>query len=222
MLQMKSIMEITHVGHASFRLKGKEGAVVTDPYEPSMVGISYPKLSATIVTLSHDHNDHNCAKLIEGNPLVISGPGEYESGGIKVYGISTFHDGEKGAKRGANTVYRIEIDGVSIVHLGDLGHKLTDSQVDSLDGVDVILVPVGGVFTLDAKEAAEVVSQLEPKIIIPMHYNKKELNQKNFGELSGVDVFLKEMGKTGITSQPKLSVAAEKLPVEPTVIVLES
>ncbi|MBI2612124.1 MBL fold metallo-hydrolase [Candidatus Gottesmanbacteria bacterium] len=218
---MKSIMEITHIGHASFRLRGKDGAVMTDPYDSSMVGLSYPKLSATIVTISHNHDDHNKANLIEGNPLIISGPGEYESGGIKVYGISTFHDGEKGTKRGQNTVYRIEIDGISVIHLGDLGHKLIDSQVDSLDGVDVLLVPVGGEFTLDAKDAAEVVSQLEPKIIIPMHYNKKELNQKFFAALSGVDAFLKEMGKTGITSQPKLSLTKEKLPVEPTVVVLE-
>lgn len=214
-------MEISFFGHSSFRLRGKTGTVVTDPYDSQMIGLKYPKLSATIVTISHDHKDHNNWNEISGNPLIISGAGEYEASGIKVYGIKTFHDKEKGAKRGINCVYHIHIDQVSVVHLGDLGHKLSEEQVDSLNGVDVLLIPVGGVYTIDFKEATEIVSQLEPKIIIPMHFARKDINQHNFGDLSPVSEFLKEMGKTGIVPQAKLLLTKEKLPVEPMVVVLE-
>lgn len=214
-------MEIKYLGHSSFLLKGKSGSVVTDPYNSAKVGLKFPKVSANIVTLSHDHDDHNDFKAVEGEPLVIQGPGEYEVAGINVFGIPTFHDSEKGAKRGANTVYRIGIDSVSVVHLGDLGHKLTDEQVERIEKVDILLIPVGGVYTIDAKEAMEVITQLEPLLVIPMHYGRKELKSDVFGELSTLEAFLKEMGKVDIVPQPKLLVTKDKLPTETTVIVLE-
>lgn len=214
-------MEIQYLGHACFRLKGKNATVITDPFDPKMVGIKFPKTSADIVTISHLHKDHSYTKEIEGEELIINGPGEYEVKGIKILGISSFHDAKEGKERGKNTIYRIEVDKVSIIHLGDLGHKLTDGEVDSLGNVDILLVPVGGFYTINAAEATLVSSQIEPKIIIPMHYNRKDLNQENFGKLESVDVFLKEMGKAGVIPQPKLVITKEKLPLEATVVVLE-
>lgn len=214
-------MDITYLGHSSFKLRGKQASVVTDPFGP-MVGLPFPKhTSADIVTLSHDHEDHNAAQLVEGNPLVISGPGEYEVKGVGIVGVGVYHDDTGGTKRGKNTIYRIELDGISIVHLGDLGHELSSAQVDSLDGVDILFVPVGGVYTIDAGTAAKVVAEVGPSIVIPMHYNRPGLDQKVFGSLAGVDAFLKEMGKAGTTPQPKLTISKDKMPEELQVVILE-
>lgn len=213
-------MDITYLGHSSFKLRGKQASIVTDPFG-SMVGLPFPKhTTADIVTISHDHEDHNAPGAVEGNPFVVAGPGEYEIKGVGIVGVGVFHDDSSGAKRGKNTIYRIELDGISIVHLGDLGHELTSAQVDNLDGVDILLVPVGGVYTIDAAMAAKVVGEIEPAMVIPMHYNRPGLDQKTFGGLSGVDVFLKEMGKADITAQAKFSITEDKLPEEMQVVVL--
>lgn len=215
-------MEIIPLGHASFKLRGRQATVVTDPYESAMVGLKFPKhVEANIVTISHEHQDHNAASIVSGNPFVVRGPGEYEVKGVSIIGTPTFHDEEKGAKRGRNTVYRIEIDGMVVVHLGDLGHVLASHQVDVLDGVDILLVPVGGFYTINAAQAAEVVSELEPVIVVPMHYGRLQLNQQAFGSLLPVAAFLKEMGKEDITPQPKLSISRDKLPPELQVVILE-
>lgn len=215
-------MDITYLGHSSFKLRGKHATVVTDPYG-GMVGIPFPKhTAADIVTVSHDHEDHNAAWLLEGNPFVVRGPGEYEIKGVGIVGTGVYHDDTGGSKRGGNTIYRIELDGISLVHLGDLGHELNASQVDSLDGVDILLVPVGGVYTISSATAAKVVHEIEPSVVIPMHYNKPGLDQKAFGDLTGVDAFLKEMGKTDVTPMSKFSVTKEKLPEEMQVVLLSS
>ncbi len=214
-------MEITPLGLSSFKLRGKAATVVLDPFDPKVVGLKFPKVSADIVVISHEHPDHNRRDLVDDAQIVIEGPGEYEVKGVKVLGISTYHDKEEGKTRGKNTVYRIVIDKVSIVHLGDLGHKLSDAQVDLLEGVDIVLIPVGGVYTITPQEAAVVVSQIEPKMIIPMHYGRPELSAEVFGKLSPVSDFLKEMGKEVIVPQPKLVITKDKLPIEPTIIVLE-
>lgn len=215
-------MEITPLGHASFKLRGKTATVVTDPYDPGMVGLKFPKhIACDIVTVSHDHKDHNAIGQIEGSPFIASGPGEYEVKGVGIVGISVFHDDAGGAKRGKNTIYRIEIDGVSVVHLGDVGHTLSTVQVEALDGVDVLLIPVGGVYTIDAAKAAAIIHEIEPSIVIPMHYGRPELNQKAFGELASVGSFLKEMGKEGLTAVGKLTVVKGKIPEEMQVIILE-
>lgn len=215
-------MDITYLGHSSFRLRGKTTSVVTDPYDSQMVGLKFPKhIEADIVTVSHDHADHNAVSAVEGSPFVVGGPGEYEIKGVGIVGISVFHDAEKGATRGRNTIYRIEVDGVSIVHLGDLGHVLSSDQVDMLDGVNVLLVPVGGVYTIDPGQAAQVISDIEPAIVIPMHYGNEKLNQKAFGGLSPVSAFLKEIGKEVPASQVKLTITKDKLPTEMQVVVLE-
>lgn len=217
-----TIMEISYLGHAAFKLKGKSAAVITDPFDEGMVGLKFPKHSAAdIVTVSHPHPDHNATSVIENNPIVFAGPGEYESKGVDVLGISTFHDEKNGETRGKNTVFKIYIDGISIVHLGDLGHKLTEEQGELLDEIDVLLIPVGGFYTVDAKVAAEIATDLEPSIVIPMHYQRPGLNKDVFEKLSPVSSFLKEMGKDGIVPQPKLKVTKDSLPGETQVVVLE-
>jgi L-ascorbate metabolism protein UlaG (beta-lactamase superfamily) len=214
-------MDITCLGHSSFRIRGKSATVVTDPYAPE-VGLKFPRhIQADIVTVSHDHKDHNAVEQIEGAPHVVRGPGEYEIKGIAVIGLPVFHDTEKGALRGRNTIYRIEIDGVSIVHLGDLGHNLTSDQVDELDGVNILMIPVGGLHTIDASAIADIISDIEPSIVIPMHYGRKELNQEIFGKLTPLSQFLKEIGKEGTVPVPKLVISKDKLPTEMQVVVLE-
>jgi len=208
-------MEITWLGHACFRLKGSQATVVTDPYPPDL-GYSLGKQTARVVTVSHQHPGHSYIAGIGGEPKVIKGPGEYEIGGILVIGLPTFHDGDGGKQRGKNIVYLIEVDEVAICHLGDLGHVLTTQQVEEIGNVDVLLVPVGGVSTINASMAAEVVRQLEPKIVVPMHYKTEVLKR----ELEPVDRFLKEMGVKDVTSRPRLSVTKANLPVSTQVLLM--
>jgi L-ascorbate metabolism protein UlaG (beta-lactamase superfamily) len=147
---------------------------------------------------------------------VVKGPGEYEISGILIVGMPTFHDGEKGKTRGKNTIYLMEIDELSVCHLGDLGHTLTAEQAEELGNIDILLLPVGGVSTINASGAAEVVRQLEPKVVIPMHYKTLLLKR----ELDPVDKFLTEMGVKEISPQPKLSVTRANLPLTTQVFVL--
>lgn len=220
-VKINDIMEITHLGHASFKIRGKNVTLVTDPFNPQMLGIKFPSVTADVVTISHDHEDHNFKGQLEGEPIIFSAPGEYEVKGAKIIGIPTFHDNSKGTERGKNTVYRMTVDGVTIVHCGDLGHKFDDIQLETLEGANILMLPVGGFYTIDAATASEVVSQVNPSIIIPMHYNTPSLDQKVFSKLAGVEVFLKQMGKEGIFPQQKLVITKDKLPVEPMVVVLE-
>lgn len=208
-------MEITWLGHSCFRLKGSKATAITDPYPPDL-GYSLGKQTARIVTVSHQHPGHSYAQGIGGEPKVIKGPGEYEIGGILVIGMPTFHDGDGGKQRGKNIVYLIEVDEVAICHLGDLGHVLTTQQVEEIGNVDVLLVPVGGVSTINASMAAEVVRQLEPKIVVPMHYKTEVLKR----ELESADRFLKEMGVKDVTSRPRLSVTKGNLPASTQVLLL--
>ncbi len=210
-------MDITHLGHSSFRIRGRQASLVTDPFSPAATGLKFPKTEADIVTVSHNHEDHNQAGLVGGNPQVFMGPGEYEAKGVKISGVSTFHDAENGTKRGRNTVYEIQMDGLHLVHLGDLGTKLTTEQVETLSGVDILMIPVGGVYSLDGKTATAVVAQLEPLIVIPMHYQVPGLKY----QLEPLEKFLKEMGKEELKPLPKLSVTKDKLPEELQVVVLD-
>lgn len=212
-------MEITYLGHSSFKIKGKTAVVVTDPYDSKKMGLKFPKLEANIVTVSHDHFDHNQSQLVGGGPKVVSGPGEYEIAGVSIFGVHTYHDNMQGSQRGANTVYKMTIDEVNVCHLGDLGHKLTDGQLDQIGNVDVLLVPTGGIYTLDSSGASEVVSQIEPKVIVPMHF-KVEGMTEGFRDLETVDVFIKELGIEPVKDN-KFVVAADKIPEETQLVVLE-
>ncbi|MFC2047346.1 MBL fold metallo-hydrolase [Chloroflexota bacterium] len=209
-------MDISWLGHSCFRIKGKHATVITDPYPPDL-GYSLGKPTADIVTVSHYHQGHSYVEGVGGEPKLITGPGEYEIGGVLIIGVATFHDAERGGKRGKNSTYLMEIDEISVCHLGDLGHVLTAEQVEELGDVDVLLLPVGGVSTIDAPLAAEVVRQLEPNAIIPMHYKTPALIR----QLESVDGFLKEIGVNETNSQPKLSLTRSNLPDGPQLFLLD-
>ena len=209
-------MDISWLGHSCFRLRGSNAVVITDPYSPDL-GYSLGEPDAGIVTVSHNHPGHSYTQGIGGEPRLVTGPGEYEIGGVLIIGVATFHDGDGGRTRGKNTVYLMEIDEISVCHLGDLGHVLTSEQVEELDNVDVLLLPVGGVSTINAPMAAEVVRQLEPKVVIPMHYRTSALSR----ELEPVEKFLKEIGVKQVTPQPKLSLTRSSLPDSMQVFLLD-
>jgi len=203
-------MEIKYLGHASFLIKTKKAKIVTDPFDPQMVGLKFPKVEADIVTISHQHQDHNRSDLVLGNPTVFDWPGEFEKMGVRIFGFKTYHDKEKGAKRGENIVFKIEIEGISLVHCGDLGLVPDDDFLDRLGNVDILLVPVGGGYTIDSSEAYELVKKIEPKIVIPMHYNNPKLNQEVFGSLSSVEEFTKKFGIENPEVLPKLTYKKEE------------
>ena len=213
-----AVMDINFLGHASFRLKGKSATVVTDPYDDSL-GLKSPKVSADIVTVSHDHFDNNKVTKVSGVQRVIDGPGEYELLGVSVIGIGSFHDDKKGELRGKNTIFVIEIDGMRVVHLGDLGHKIKSKRAEAIGEVDILFVPVGGEWTIDASVAVEVVHTLEPKIIIPMHYKMEGLNSQMYAKLAPVEDFLSDLE---IKSQklPALKIKKEDLPQEEQIIYI--
>lgn len=213
-------MEITYLGHSSFRFRGKTASVVTDPYDPKMVGLKFTRVSADIVTVSHDHHDHNYVSVVGDVKRIINGPGEYEISGVSIIGIPTFHDEKKGDERGRNTIYIIEIDNLRVVHLGDLGHKLSEDVLEEIGTVDILLVPVGGVYTIDSDTAAEVVREIEPSITIPMHYFLRGMNKEAFGKLSGVDEFLKDVGLS-VERLDKLSIKKSEIQDDQKVVVLE-
>ena len=210
------------MGQSCFRIKGKYTTIITDPFSAD-IGYSLGKQKADIVTISHQHSDHNNTTAIDGNPKAVTGPGEYEIIGsneidaVIILGIATFHDNDGGQKLGKNTVYLMELDELSICHLGDLGHILTDEQVEELGDIDVLMVPVGGRTTLDAQAAAELVRKLEPKAVIPMHYQ----TEASVMELDHVDRFLKEIGVNGIEPQQKLLLSKSNLPQNMQVFLLQ-
>ena len=209
-------VDINWLGHSCFRIKGSHGVIITDPYPPDL-GYSLGKPTARIVTVSHQHPSHSYVQGISGEPRQVIRPGEYEISGVLIIGIATFHDAVGGRNRGKNTVYLMEVDGVSICHLGDLGHVLTAEQVEEIGDVDVLLLPVGGVSTINATMAAEVIRRLEPKAVVPMHYKTPAVDRK----LEPVSEFLKEMGVEQIKSQPKLSLTKSSLPVGTQVFLLD-
>lgn len=211
------------MGHSCFKIRGKNGIVVCDPFS-GKIGFPFPKVSADIVTVSHHHFDHDAADQVSGTarkekPYVIDAPGEYELLDIAVSVHPSFHDAESGKLRGKNNISVIRIEGIAIAHLGDLGHLLSDSDIDSLGVIDVLMVPAGGEFTVNPKQAVEIVEAIEPSIVIPMHY-RSEKHGSEFARLATVDEFLKEMGKVGIAPVDKLSLTAGSLPEEMEVVVL--
>lgn len=209
-------MDITWLGHACFRLRGKEVTLVTDPPDPKS-GHAISKTPAEIVTISHDHPGHSSLRSIGGEPVVLRSPGEYEVRECLVTGLASYHDGQRGKERGRNTVFVVRLDGVVVCHLGDLGHAMDEAELEALGDVDVLLVPVTGPDTnLTAALAADVVHQFEPKVVVPMSFDadgKKESVYKRF---------LSEMGVKDVAALPKLSVTRSNLPSELQVVVLES
>ncbi|MFC2018048.1 MBL fold metallo-hydrolase [Chloroflexota bacterium] len=207
-------MEITWLGHSCFRIKGKEVTLVTDPFGET-IGYPTAKLTANIVTQSHNHPGHSNVSVFEDSPKILSRPGEYEIGGIFLTGIGAFHDSEQGTSRGKNTIYLIEMDDLRLCHLGDLGHVLSPRQIEDLGSIEVLFIPVGGVSTIDSKIAAEVVRFINPRVIIPMHYGTEVVPW-----LEPLDRFLKEMGLKEVVTQPKFNITRSNLPPETQVVAL--
>lgn len=212
-------MDITYIGHSSFRIKGKTATIITDPFDPSMVGLKFPVTDADIVTISHNHEDHNKIDLVKNTSMVINGPGEYEVKEVSVIGISSYHDDKKGEERGKNTIYVYEIDDVTIAHLGDLGHSLSADVLEEIGSIDILMIPVGGKYTIDAAEAVKVVQSIEPSIIIPMHYRMEGMADM-FGELAPVTEFLTNAGLPSETLD-KFSIKKGEFSEEQKIIVLE-
>ncbi len=214
-------MLITYLGYSCFKLQDKTGpegiTVITDPFDKK-IGLKEPHFEADIVTVSHNHDDHNNIGAIRGNPFIIDTAGEYDIKGVSVMGIDSYHDDKEGKERGKNIIYRVEIDDLLVVHLGDLGQKQLDTkQLEKLEGTDILLVPVGGKLTINAKEAVEIIAQIEPRIVIPMHYKVKNLKI----DLDGVEKFIKEIGLKP-RHEEKLKISKKDLPQEETELVVLS
>jgi L-ascorbate metabolism protein UlaG (beta-lactamase superfamily) len=211
-------MIITYIGHSCFKIQDKIGTegltLTTDPYDKK-IGLKVPNFESDIITISHDHYDHNNVKALRGEPFIINTAGEYDYKGIGVHGVESYHDEKGGKQRGVNVIYRIEIDDISVSHLGDLGHVLDDKQLGLLVGTDILLIPVGGKYTLDAKKAVEVVSQVEPRMVIPMHYKTKN----HALDIDGVEKFIKELGIKA-TEEEKLKISKKDLPQEDMELVV--
>lgn len=208
-------MEIDWFGHSCFRLRTRDAALITDPYEKA-IGLNFPRPRGDIVTISHNHAGHDYADGVRGTPHVINGPGEYEIKNVFVTGVPTFHDKRSGKDRGKNTSYVINIDGLNVCHLGDLGHVPTQTLAENFGDVDILLVPVGGGNALNASDAAEVVALFEPMIVIPMHYRVPDLAVK----LDSVEKFIKEMGVKPPEPVESLKLTRESLPKEMQVVLL--
>lgn len=206
-------MIISWYGHSCFKIQTKpkrgEGdtTIITDPFDKS-IGLRPPQGQANIITISHiHHDDHNNTSTIKGDPFVIDSTGEFSIRGVSIKGIESFHDENKGSERGRNTIFVYESEGLRLCHLGDLGHTLTDKQLDQIGSVDIVMIPVGGKYTIGPKEAETVIGQLEPKIIIPMHYKVKGLKI----DIADEKDFCKELGSCIKEDLPKLSIKKRDL-----------
>ncbi len=213
-------MKIKWLGHASFLITSDTGVkIITDPYEP-ILGMNYKPIDefADIVTVSHGHSDHNNIAAVRGNPQVIDESTPVEMKGIKISGIDTFHDSSSGNERGPNIIYCMEVDGIKICHLGDLGHMLSDRQVAAIGKVDVLMAPVGGNFTIDAGTADAVIEKLKPAVVMPMHFCNERC--PDF-PVAGVDTFTD--GKTNVTfmDTSEIEYKAGELPESTRVVVLK-
>ncbi len=211
-------MKIKYLGHACFVISSDDGTrIITDPYKISdSLTYSEIKESADVVTVSHDHFDHNNASAVRGSPKVVKEAGTADIKGIAIKGVPSHHDDAGGGKRGNNIMFRLEVDGIRVCHLGDLGHRLKDQQAAELGKVDILLIPVGGFYTIDAKVAGEVCNQIKPKVIIPMHFK----TEKGIPNITGVDEFLR--GKTNVSRLDSSETELRELPTATQIIVLKS
>jgi len=215
-------MDIKWYGHSSFLLTTAQGVkIITDPYEPGAYdgGIAYGPIpdKADIVTVSHDHPDHNYVKGLAGKPTVITGEGRHEAKGIVIEGVATYHDDSKGAERGGNTIFTIIADGMRVCHAGDLGHILGDTEQQQIGQVDCLLIPVGGFFTIDPKKATTVADQLCPKLIIPMHFK----TDKCGFPIESVDPFLQGKKEVRRLKGSTFSFTKEELEAGLGIVVLQ-
>jgi L-ascorbate metabolism protein UlaG (beta-lactamase superfamily) len=211
-------MYITWLGHSCFKLQDKYNSgtvtIITDPYGKS-VGLKMPRVEADIVTISHEHDDHNNLENIKGEPFLIRTAGEYDIKGVGIDGVDSYHDDKQGAERGKNIIFRFDIDTISIVHLGDLGQDLDEKQLEQIATPDILMIPVGGKYTIGPKKAVEVISQIEPRIVIPMHYKSEGVKL----DIEGVEKFVKELGLKP-RYEEKLKIVKKDLPQEEMELII--
>jgi len=214
-------MQIIWHGHSCFQIisslvKGEKIQIVIDPFDEK-IGLKLPLLEADVLLITHNHYDHNNKKAVKGLPFLINEPGEYEIKETFIQGIPAFHDNFQGKERGGIIIFTIESEEIRICHLGDLGQReLTEEQLDKIGNVDILMTPIGGIYTISAKEAQKIISQIEPKILIPMHYSLPKLKIK----LDELSKFLKIMGQKSIEPQNKLLIKKKDLPAEEMKIIV--
>ena len=206
-------MKITYIGHACFVIENNAGGkIATDPYKKGSVpGLSAPDIEADEVICSHGHSDHNAYDE-------VSAPAEPWGGDFKILSIKTYHDNMKGVLRGRNNINRFEVDGLKFVHMGDIGCELTDTQLDEIKGCDVLMIPVGGFFTINARQAYEMINLIEPRAVIPMHYRGVNFGYK---EIAGREEFVESIVKEGKREIITAGSVIDSIPEEKTLILME-
>ena len=215
-------MKIKWYGHSAFLFTSNEGVkIITDPYESGGYGgqLAYGKIQdqADIVLTSHDHADHNDTKSLPGSPQIVKGSGSKTVKGISLKGIPTYHDSSRGTERGANTIFTFSVDGIRVCHLGDLGHILSEKELAEIGPVDILLIPVGGYFTIDGKEATRVADQIKPKILIPMHVK----TEKCGFPIAPVEDFLKGKSRVKRAKATEVTFDKDNLPQQVEIVVLD-
>jgi L-ascorbate metabolism protein UlaG (beta-lactamase superfamily) len=214
-------MEITYFGLNAIRVRGRDATLMIDPYEPKL-GLAPVRLNVQIVALTHEDPTHFSTQGLGSDYHLVTGAGEFEIKGIFLRGIQTYHDAQKGAKRGKNFVYVVEVDDLRVCHLGHLGHALDEKQLDAIGSkIDVLCVPVGGGSHINSAQASEIVNQIEPKLVIPISYRLPGLGLLA-QDLEPVDKFAKEMGATDLTTQPKLQLTSSPAQEETRLVLLEA
>lgn len=209
-------MKIRWLGHSCYLITTADGVrILTDPFDEG-VGYALPGVEADIVTVSHEHHDHNNVGIVHGQPVVVRKRGQQVIKGVEITGTATFHDEQHGQKRGENTLFKITADGISILHCGDLGHLLTEDQIAQVAPVDVLLIPVGGFYTIDSAQAAEIVRRLQPAVTIPMHYKTPATGFP----ITTVDPFLQAAGPAQRLNAPEVEITPETLRNYAGVLVL--
>ncbi|MBU2595622.1 MBL fold metallo-hydrolase [Patescibacteria group bacterium] len=206
-------MNIIWHGQSCFTIKSRDKTIVVDPFDKK-IGLKEPKLKADILLVSHEHSDHANISIVKkphDDLKIISEPGEYEFGGVYIQAISAYHDDKNGQERGETLMFTVRLEEMVVAHLGDLGQtELTEGQFEELNGVDILLVPVGGKYTVDGHQAAKIVSQIDPRIVIPMHYKIPGLTIK----INDASAFLNEEGAKGVEAKDELKIEKKNLPVE--------
>ena len=207
-------LKVQWLGHACFLITSSDGKrVLTDPFDKK-VGYPIPDIEADVVLISHSHGDHNNVSMAKGSPKVVKTAGQSTAASISFLGVSSYHDDAAGSKRGQNIIFVWEMDGMHLAHLGDLGNVLTGDQVTKIGKVDILFIPVGGFYTIDAGQATRVAEQLSPKIIFPMHYKTSAINFP----IAGVDDFL--AGKSNVERVKETFVLIKELPEKAKIVVL--
>jgi len=210
-------MKIKWFGHASFLIENERGIkIVTDPFDETL-GYKLPRVKANIVTVSHEHFDHNFVRGVKGKPVVFKGPVKRESHKMEFRGISSYHDSVFGAQRGDNTIFTINADDLNLCHLGDLGHLLDEDKLNEIGKVDILFIPVGGYYTINHEQAEQIIDKIMPKVIIPMHYKTDAINFS----IDPVDLFI--YGKKDVIklNSSEYSINKELLPIDRKIIVFQ-